>query len=409
MTAMLKRIGTDQLRLGMYVQEILGPWMNHPFWRGSFKLDQQDDLKTLRNSKIDQVLIDTAKGYDILIDPPAPPAPAATQHAPSADKVKPPVPSKIAIHVSTEQEREVAAQVLTSSRQAILTLFNQTRMGKALDVRQALPVVQEITASVSRNSGALLSLARLKSTDDYTYMHSVAVCALMISLGHQLGLSAEETRPAGRAGLLHHIGPKEVPANILNKPGKLTDDEFISVKKHAQAGHDMLRNVDGIGAAALDVCLHHHEKIDGSGYPFNLKGKQISLMAKMGAVCDVYDAMTSERPYKAGWEPGHSVKRMANSQGHFDDSVLEAFIKSVGIFPTGTCVQMQSGKVGIVVDQHPGSLLTPKVKVFFSTHTGSTIPIEIIDLATSRSGDKIASHADPVKLKLPSLEAIWAN
>jgi putative nucleotidyltransferase with HDIG domain len=409
MTAMLKRIGTDQLRLGMYVQEILGPWMNHPFWRGSFKLDQQDDLKTLRNSKIDQVLIDTAKGYDILIDPPAPPAPAATQHAPSADKVKPPVPSKIAIHVSTEQEREVAAQVLTSSRQAILTLFNQTRMGKALDVRQALPVVQEITASVSRNSGALLSLARLKSTDDYTYMHSVAVCALMISLGHQLGLSAEETRQAGLAGLLHDIGKMEVPANILNKPGKLTDDEFISVKKHAQAGHDMLRNVDGIGAAALDVCLHHHEKIDGSGYPFNLKGKQISLMAKMGAVCDVYDAMTSERPYKAGWEPGHSVKRMANSQGHFDDSVLEAFIKSVGIFPTGTCVQMQSGKVGIVVDQHPGSLLTPKVKVFFSTHTGSTIPIEIIDLATSRSGDKIASHADPVKLKLPSLEAIWAN
>jgi putative nucleotidyltransferase with HDIG domain len=409
MTAMLKRIGTDQLRLGMYVQEILGPWMNHPFWRGSFKLDQQDDLKTLRNSKIDQVLIDTAKGYDILIDPPAPPAPAATQHAPSADKVKPPVPSKIAIHVSTEQEREVAAQVLTSSRQAILTLFNQTRMGKALDVRQALPVVQEITASVSRNSGALLSLARLKSTDDYTYMHSVAVGALMISLGHQLGLSAEETRQAGLAGLLHDIGKMEVPANILNKPGKLTDDEFISVKKHAQAGHDMLRNVDGIGAAALDVCLHHHEKIDGSGYPFNLKGKQISLMAKMGAVCDVYDAMTSERPYKAGWEPGHSVKRMANSQGHFDDSVLEAFIKSVGIFPTGTCVQMQSGKVGIVVDQHPGSLLTPKVKVFFSTHTGSTIPIEIIDLATSRSGDKIASHADPVKLKLPSLEAIWAN
>jgi len=205
MTAMLKRIGTDQLRLGMYVQEILGPWMNHPFWRGSFKLDQQDDLKTLRNSKIDQVLIDTAKGYDILIDPPAPPAPAATQHAPSADKVKPPVPSKIAIHVSTEQEREVAAQVLTSSRQAILTLFNQTRMGKALDVRQALPVVQEITASVSRNSGALLSLARLKSTDDYTYMHSVAVCALMISLGHQLGLSAEETRQTEqRPGIARH-------------------------------------------------------------------------------------------------------------------------------------------------------------------------------------------------------------
>ncbi len=232
----------------------------------------------------------------------------------------------------------------------------------------------------------------------------------MIALGHQLGLSPEETRQAGLAGLLHDIGKMAVPVDILNKPGKLTDDEFISVKKHAQAGHAILSGVDGIGEAALDVSLHHHEKIDGSGYPFNLKGDQISLMAKMGAVCDVYDAITSNRPYKPGWEPGHSIKRMAGNQGHFDETVLEAFIKSVGIFPTGSCVLMHSGKIGIVIDQHSGSLLTPTVKVFFSAVTMATIPIEIIDLATTRSGDKIASYADPSKLpNLPNLETIWAS
>jgi len=158
---------------------------------------------------------------------------------------------------------------------------------------------------------------------------------------------------------------------------------------------------------ALDVSLHHHEKIDGSGYPFNLKGGEISLFAKMGAVCDVYDAITSNRPYKTGWEPSHSIKRMAVNKGHFDESILEAFIKSVGIFPTGSCVLMLSGKVGIVVDQHPASLLTPTVKVFFSTHTMSMIPIEVIDMASVHNNDKIVSYADRVKLNLPDLETIW--
>jgi len=420
----LKRIAPDQLRLGMYVQEIPGPWMNHPFWRGSFKLEKYEDLKTLRSAKIEQILIDTTKGRDIVMEdePKAAvvaPAAAETSPEPTAPITETPVApcteatrprqAKIVVHVGAEQERVQAARVLTGSRKAIMTMFNETRMGKALDMRQAMPVVQEITASVTRNSGALISLARLKTADDYTYMHSVAVCALMIALGHQLGLSAEETRQAGIAGLLHDIGKMAVPAELLNKPGKLTDDEFTSIKKHAQAGHAILRGVDGIGDAALDVSLHHHEKIDGSGYPFNLKGNQISMVAKMGAVCDVYDAITSNRPYKPGWEPGHSVKRMANNQGHFDETILEAFIKSVGIFPTGSCVVMQSGKVGIVIDQHPGSLLTPKVKVFFSALTLAPLPIEIIDLATTRSGDKIASHADPAKLHLPNLETIWAS
>src|SRR5450830_2144599 len=400
---MLKRIAPDQLRLGMYIQEIPGPWMSHPFWRGSFKLEKTGDLETLQRGNIDQIVICTLKGYDIAELP----APIATI-APAQDNK--PVPAKINVQVSAEQERTTAARVLSSSKKAIMTMFKETRMGKAVDINQAMPLVQEITASVKRNSGALISLARLKNADDYTYMHSVAVCALMIALGHKLGLSPDETRQAGLAGLLHDIGKMAVPAEILNKPGKLTDDEFNSIKKHAQAGHAILRGVDGIGDAALDVSLHHHEKIDGSGYPFNLKGNQISLVAKMGAVCDVYDAITSNRPYKPGWEPGHSIKRMANNQGHFDETILEAFIKSVGIFPTGSCVLMQSGKVGIVIDQHPGSLLTPKVKVFFSASTISTNPNEIIDLATTRSGDKITSYADPGKLpNLPNLETIWAS
>ncbi|MBB3214467.1 putative nucleotidyltransferase with HDIG domain [Herbaspirillum sp. Sphag1AN] len=413
---MFKRIAPDQLRLGMYIQEIPGPWMNHPFWRGSFKLEKREDLEILRHGNIEKIVICTTKGVDVLPEEEKEVATTTTVAATSDSKQEKeaetaaetkPVPAKLNIKVSVEQERVTASRILTSSKQAIMTMFNESRMGKAVDVKQALPIVQEITASVSRNSGALISLARLKNTDDYTYMHSVAVCALMIALAHKLGLSPEHTRQAGVAGLLHDIGKMAVPSDILNKPGKLTDDEFTSIKKHTVAGHEILRNVNGISEAALDVSLHHHEKIDGSGYPFNLRGGQISLFAKMGAVCDVYDAITSDRPYKPGWEPGHSIKRMASNEGHFDEIILEAFIKSVGIFPTGSCVLMMSGKIGIVLDQHPGSLLTPKVKTFFSTRTMAPIPIEIIDLAASRTSDKIVSHADPSKYKLPNLDAVW--
>ena len=136
-------------------------------------------------------------------------------------------------------------------------------MGKAIDAENAMPLVEEIASSVMRNPGALIGLARLKTADDYTYMHSVAVCALMIALSRQLGLDDQKTREAGLAGLLHDIGKMAVPSTILNKPGKLTDAEFVSVKEHPAAGHKMLLEAKGISAIALDVCLHHHEKMDG--------------------------------------------------------------------------------------------------------------------------------------------------
>ena len=179
-------------------------------------------------------------------------------------------------------------------------------MGKALDAANALPLVEEITDSVSRNPGALINLARLKTIDDYTFMHSVAVCALMVALAREMQLSDEDVRQAGLAGLLHDVGKMMIPLSILNKPGKLTDEEFDIIKSHPVAGYEMLLEGVGVGEIALDVCLHHHEKVDGSGYPHKLDADKITLFAKMGAVCDVYDAITSNRPYKAASRPVES-------------------------------------------------------------------------------------------------------
>ncbi|MEZ4758150.1 MAG: HD domain-containing phosphohydrolase [Flavobacteriales bacterium] len=128
------------------------------------------------------------------------------------------------------------------------------------------------------------SLARLKTADDYTYMHSVAVCALMVALARQLGLSDAHTRTAGMAGLLHDLGKAAIPMAVLNKPGKLTDAEFTVVRSHPVEGYHMLKEGGGVEAAVLDACLHHHEKIDGTGYPDKLKGDKISLIARMAAI-----------------------------------------------------------------------------------------------------------------------------
>jgi len=241
-------------------------------------------------------------------------------------------------------------------------------------------------------------------------MHSVAVCALMVALARQLGLSDEETRSAGVAGLLHDLGKAAMPMDVLNKPGKLTDAEFAIIKGHPEAGYEMLLRGSGVNEMALDVCLHHHEKTDGSGYPKRLKDAEISLYAKMGAVCDVYDAITSNRPYKTGWDPAESLRKMAEwANGHFDPQVFQAFVKSLGIYPIGSLVLLSSGRLGIVVEQSQKSLLAPHVKVFFSTKANARIRPEIVDLSRPGCPEKIAGREDPSKWNFPDLNELWSG
>lgn len=216
-------------------------------------------------------------------------------------------------------------------------------------------------------------------------------------------------RQAGAGGLVHDVGKALVSDAILNKPGKLTDEEFVSIKMHSQLGHKLLVEGKGATEVMLDVCLHHHEKIDGSGYPKGLTDTQISRVAKMGAVCDVYDAITSNRPYKNGWDPSDSLRRMAEWKGHFDPLIFQAFVKSLGIYPVGSLVRLESGRLAVVVEQHSQSLLVPKVKVFFSTKSRMQITQEVIDLSRPQCADKIVARESADKWGLVNLEALWAE
>ncbi len=409
---MLIRIHIEQLRLGMYIHELCGSWMDHPFWRGAFLLDNPKDLQTVLTTGIKEVWIDDAKGLGVSVDEgelegESEEAIAAEVEATLAEAD---TSGKVVERVNIAQEAARAVKTCSKSKQAVTSMFKEARMGKALSANDALPIVEEISTSVMRNPGALIGLARLKDKDDYTYMHSVAVCALMVSLARQLGLSDEQVRQAGLAGLLHDVGKMMVPLRVLNKPGKLTDAEFETVKSHPSQGHKMLLEGTGISDIALDVCLHHHEKTDGRGYPERLTDTQISLYAKMGAVCDVYDAITSNRPYKNGWEPAESLRKMAEwSNGHFDSRIFQAFVKSIGIYPIGSLVKLESNRLGVIIEQTEKSLLSPVVKVFFSIKSNVRIPPEILDLSKPASKDKIVSHEDPVKWGIRDIQELWSG
>jgi putative nucleotidyltransferase with HDIG domain len=358
----------------------------------------------LMESRAEHVLIDTEKGVDVSLGEVQQTLVTEDQPPPRVESA----PTAAPRHVATENEIERAGKILSQTRAAVASMFSEVRMGRALDADHARPMVEEIANSIARNSGAIISLARLKNKDDYTYMHSAAVCALMISLARQLGLGEAETRDAGLAGLLHDIGKMAVTDTVLNKPGKLTDDEFTLVKSHPEEGHKILMASHNVTPAALDVCLHHHEKVDGSGYPHRLKDDQISLFAKMGAVCDVYDAITSDRPYKKGWDPGESLRKMNEwCKGHFDETIFRAFVKSIGIYPIGTLVRLGSGRLAVVLDQGSGSLLTPTVKVFFSTRSRERLRPEIIDLAAPRVGEKIVSVENEAEWGLENVDTLW--
>lgn len=403
---MLKTIHIKELKLGMFVQQLQGAWFDHPFWRSSFLLKDQNDLNKLLASNVVSVQIDTEKSLVSTVET----CVTDTTSYERVDELNRTATAKVRVqHISAAEEHQTAMQLIKASKASVSRMFGEVRMGKAINAEDALPLVNGILASVDRNHGAITSLVRLKGKDEYTYMHSVAVCVLMIALARELGLSDEQTRQAGLAGLYHDIGKMAIPDDILNKPAALSDGEFVVMRKHAEFGHAILSRSKQIDEICLDVCLHHHEKIDGTGYPHKMKGNEISLFARMGAVCDVYDAITSNRPYKAGWEPSVSLQRMAQWTGHFDPDILNAFVKCIGIYPIGSMVKLKSGRLAVVIDQSPTSLLTPVVKVFFSTKSNMRLEPQVVHLAKIAGQDEVVGHEDPRVWGIHDLHSMWAN
>lgn len=375
---MLLHLKPEQVEIGMFVGGFDGRWIDHPFWRSRFLVETADQLARIRESDVTAVIVDrdrrrVVSGASEEMFPverrttiPSGMTPPYRGVERRRAAIFAPSPRARAFRPATyAQERRRAARVIDKSRRAVIDLFESARLGRAVDGGKIAPLAQAISDSIARHSRVLLNLVRLKQKDEYTYLHSVAVCALMINFGRHLKLSEAEVQELGVAGLLHDVGKVAIADDVLLKPGKLTLGERVSVEGHPLAGHSLLAQSSDIPTAALEVCLRHHEKMDGTGYPGGLSGEALSLYARMGAICDVYDAVTSDRPYKAAWTPCEALSAMQSWPGHFDPRLLDQFADSLGIFPVGTLVSLSTGVLGIVTGSASENGEAIVVRVFF--------------------------------------------
>ncbi len=404
----------------MKVLKLDGSWLDHPFWRRSFRVDDLAQLVALKASGVTHVWVTAdSAGRKVAGGSAVEPAGGAAggdddpavSDAGSGDDPPTGVPAAPAIRTSSDPDAvsrlhlsarsspadatdwQKARAICEQSRLVVNQLFGSAAAGERLDTAAAEPVVEQIIESVRDKPGTLSSLARLKRQDQYTYMHSVAVCTLMTSLALELGLNDDEVRDAAMGGLLHDVGKMAVDLGVLNKPGKLSDDEFAEVKRHTVEGHRILVEAGSVCDVALDICRHHHERLDGKGYPDGLDDPQISLFARMGTVCDVYDAITSDRPYKKAWEPAIALSHMAKwAEGAYDMRIFKAFVKALGVYPNGSLVRLESQRLAVVIDQSPVSSIKPVVKAIWCAKTNQPTLPEVLRLHDSTCRDRIISR-----------------
>jgi putative nucleotidyltransferase with HDIG domain len=388
----VKKVSVRQLQPGMYIHDLNCAWMDHPFVSNRFKLHSDKQVREIQALGIPEVYIDTAKGLDVAD------APTQAQVDDSiaqdmADILQAPAAEYRRVDLNEEVQR--ARSLHKEANRVVKGMLQDIRLGRQIEMDKVEPLVENMVDSIFRNQDALLPLARLKQHDNYTFQHSVSVCALLVSFGRGLGLDRATLKEVAIGGLLHDVGKAKVPDEILNKPAKLTEAEFAKMKSHVVQSIVILQNTPGISQIALDVAGQHHERYDGSGYPNKLKGEEISLFGRMGAIVDVYDALTSERVYHKGMGPTAALGRLLEwSKFHFDPELVRAYVRSVGIYPTGSLVRLESGRLAVVVEQHEEKPMQPRVRVIYHAVHQRYLPPEMLDLAWKGCKDRISGHEE---------------
>ncbi len=240
------------------------------------------------------------------------------------------------------------------------------RLGKNVESEKVKRVVQKMADSIFRNPDALASLTRIKGYDEYTFVHSINVCILCLTLGRHVNMERESLEQIGIGALLHDAGKMKIPSYILKKPGKLTATEFAEIKKHPIYSIEILEKTGGLSEESKLVALQHHERYAGHGYPFSLKGEEIRKSAQVAAIADVYDAITTARCYKQAISPYEALQEMYLSANRdFNQFLMEKFIQCMGIYPIGTLVLLNTQEIGIVCSVNHQELLRPNVLLLF--------------------------------------------
>ncbi|TLM97807.1 HD-GYP domain-containing protein, partial [bacterium] len=266
-----------------------------------------------------------------------------------------------------EVEDIVSEKTRMETQQTVRRIFSEINRHKRVNIMAAKAAVNNIVDELLRNRRVVINLTDIRSYDDYIFGHCVNVCILSVMTAITLEYNELQLRDLGVGAILHDIGKLLVSKEILDKPGKLTPAEMDTVKEHSRHGFAILREHQELSLLAAHIAFQHHEKVDGTGYPRGLKGSEILEFSRIAAVADVYDALTADRVYRKAFMPHEALKIISEGSGtHFDSEVVRAFMKKVAPFPVGTIIALNSGDVGIVVDNHRKNPARPVIRIVLS-------------------------------------------
>lgn len=383
----------------MYVHDLNCSWMKHPFATNRFEVKTEKQIRDIQKLGIQELYIDT--DMDIVPNEPG------TSKGPETRAVsqEPMVSESENIPTSgcnLEEEMGRSAKIKWEMLKKIEESMGKVRLGQQIELEQFNPVVERMIESITRNKDALLGLTRIRRLDKYTFEHSVSVSVLLTAFGLHLNFPQEEVMQIGIGGLLFDIGKVKIPQNILLKRNKLTEQEFVIIKKHVVYSRELLEAMPGISDIALSIADEHHERMDGSGYPDGKVGDDISFFGQMAAIVDAYDALTTDRVYCDGMSPTQALQNLIGwGESLFNQELVHKFIHFIGIYPIGSLVSLSDGHFAVIIESGDEPLL-PKIRVIFNSITRQFVTSMDIELSNQQAGNdlKIVGAVDPAKWRI---------
>ncbi|SKA90445.1 HD-GYP domain, c-di-GMP phosphodiesterase class II (or its inactivated variant) [Caloramator quimbayensis] len=270
-------------------------------------------------------------------------------------------------------------EVKTEAIKSLSKVFSKIQHTGSVDIKNTLSAITDIVEYLIENKEINSTyLLELKTFDNYTYIHSLNTCVLSLFYGVQMSYSKPMLMDLGAGALLHDIGKTKIPVEIINKNGKLTDNEYDIMKTHPELGYEMVKNIDYINERGKTIVLEHHERIDGRGYPFGLKGDKISKYGRIACISDVYDAIVSDRVYRKGFAANEAYEFiLANGGTFFDIELVNIFRNNFSLYPLGACVRLSNGIEGFVVGHNKGFPDRPTVRILYDEKGRKISPYEI--------------------------------
>ncbi|MBW3566391.1 MAG: HD-GYP domain-containing protein [Proteobacteria bacterium] len=385
-----RKVAVADLEVGMYVAELDRPWADSPFLFQGFIIESEDDLAKIRET-CEFVHIDAERGVDedagdktirlsMNARPGANPERGRAEWQRIASEER---------RVSFQREFQRVYATRARTRQYVDTLLSDVRLGKVFDTETAKAIVIELVDTITEDADAAMWLTQLKQAHEYTAQHCINVSVLSIAFGAHLGYSKEQLRLIGLGALLHDVGKMQTPVEILDKPGRLTAEEFEIMKRHPVDGYEIMKATNQVPAQALQIIRFHHERISGRGYPDGLRGEQISTAVLVTAICDVYDAITSDRVYHHGIGADQGLNAMYQmAPSDFGKELVQEFIKCIGIYPVGSLVELGTGAIGIVMTKDPHNKLRPVVMLVRDANGKEYRPRRFVSLSAQASLDR---------------------